>query len=40
MTDFQGLSAQQLQEIKSQLRERYREFQSRYISLDMTRGKP
>ena len=40
MTDFQQLSAQELQEIKHQLKERYREFQSKNITLDMTRGKP
>ncbi len=40
MTNFQSLSPQQLQEIKSPLLERYRQFQSRKITLDMTRGKP
>jgi len=40
MTDFQQLSSQELQEIKQQLKERYREFQSQNIKLDMTRGKP
>jgi DNA-binding transcriptional MocR family regulator len=40
MTNFQQLSAQELQEIKHQLKERYREFQSKNITLDMTRGKP
>jgi aspartate/methionine/tyrosine aminotransferase len=40
MTDFQNLDTRQLQEQKSQLMERYREFQSKNITLDMTRGKP
>jgi len=40
MTDFQQLSPQELPEIKHQLKGRYREFQSRNITLDMTRGKP
>jgi DNA-binding transcriptional MocR family regulator len=40
MTDFQQLSPQELQEIKQQLKQRYREFQSKKITLDMTRGKP
>ena len=40
MTDFQQLSPQELQENKQQLQERYREFQSQNITLDMTRGKP
>jgi DNA-binding transcriptional MocR family regulator len=40
MTDFQHLSPQELQEIKQQLSQQYREFQSKNITLDMTRGKP
>ena len=40
MTDFQQLSPQELQEIKQQLSQQYREFQSQKITLDMTRGKP
>jgi aspartate/methionine/tyrosine aminotransferase len=40
MTDFQNLDTRQLQEQKSQLMTRYREFQSKNITLDMTRGKP
>ena len=40
MTDFKQLSPQELQEIKQQLKQRYREFQSKNITLDMTRGKP
>ena len=40
MTNFQQLSAQELSEIKHQLKKRYREFQSKNITLDMTRGKP
>ncbi len=40
MTDFQQLSPQELQEIKQQLSQQYREFQSKKITLDMTRGKP
>ena len=40
MTDFQQCSPQELQEIKQQLSQRYRQFQSQNINLDMTRGKP
>ncbi len=40
MADFKNLSEQERQKMKTQLTERYREFQSRRITLDMTRGKP
>ena len=40
MTDFKKLSEQERRKIKEELLERYREFQSRRITLDMTRGKP
>ena len=40
MTEFRELDELERQEIKAQLIERYREFQERRISLDMTRGKP
>ena len=40
MTDYLQLGTQELQEISQQLKERYRQFQSKNISLDMTRGKP
>ena len=40
MADFKQLSEQERQEMKAQLMERYREFQERRITLDMTRGKP
>ncbi len=40
MTDFQSLSTRDLQEKKSELLDRYGEFKSRNITLDMTRGKP
>jgi len=40
MKGFQQLGHQELPQIKQQLKERYREFQSKNISLDMTRGKP
>ena len=40
MTDFQSLSTEELQEKKSELLDRYGEFKSRNITLDMTRGKP
>ena len=40
MTDFRELSQQQRDQIKEVLLERYAEFQSRRITLDMTRGKP
>ena len=40
MTDFNHLSAQELQQIKNDLSERYLKFKSRGITLDITRGKP
>jgi hypothetical protein len=40
MTDFQSLSPEDLQGKKSELQNRYDEFKSRNITLDMTRGKP
>ena len=40
MTDFKQLSEKERQEMKAQLMTRYREFQERQITLDMTRGKP
>jgi DNA-binding transcriptional MocR family regulator len=40
MTDFKKLSEQQRLKIKTELLQRYREFQSRRLTLDMTRGKP
>ena len=40
MADFQSLSTEALQEKKSDLQNRYDEFKSRNITLDMTRGKP
>ena len=40
MTDFNQLSTQQLQQIKVDLLDRYQEFKSRGITLDITRGKP
>lgn len=40
MSDFRNLSPQELQQTKSQLLERYCDFQARNITLDMTRGKP
>ncbi len=40
MTDLRQLSEHERQEMKAQLMERYREFQERRITLDMTRGKP
>ena len=40
MPDFNHLSTQELQQIKDDLLERYREFKSRGTSLDITRGKP
>jgi DNA-binding transcriptional MocR family regulator len=40
MRDFQQLGPQELREIRHQLKERYRKFQSKNITLDMTRGKP
>lgn len=40
MTDFNHLDVQELQQIKKKLREKYDDFKSRDITLDMTRGKP
>ena len=40
MTDFKKLSEQECRKIKEELLQRYAEFQSRRITLDMTRGKP
>ena len=40
MTDFQKCRPPELQELRQQLQQRYDEFKSRNISLDMTRGKP
>jgi len=40
MTEFKELGEQERRETKAQLMERYREFQKRQITLDMTRGKP
>jgi aspartate/methionine/tyrosine aminotransferase len=40
MTDFKKLSEQERHKIKEELLQRYGEFQSRQITLDMTRGKP
>ena len=40
MTDFKNLSEQERRKIKEDLLQRYGEFQSRRITLDMTRGKP
>jgi DNA-binding transcriptional MocR family regulator len=40
MTDFKKLSEQELRQTKEELLQRYREFQSRALTLDMTRGKP
>ena len=40
MSNFRNRSPQKLEETKSQLLKRYRNFQSRNITLDMTRGKP
>jgi DNA-binding transcriptional MocR family regulator len=40
MTDFRQMSEQKRQEMKAQLMARYRGFQKRQITLDMTRGKP
>jgi len=40
MTDLTTFSPSELASLKSSLEERYREFQSRQLSLDMTRGKP
>jgi aspartate/methionine/tyrosine aminotransferase len=40
MADFRELNEQERRKIKEELRQRYREFQDRRITLDMTRGKP
>jgi len=40
MTDFKKLSEQERRKIKEDLLQRYHEFQSRRLALDMTRGKP
>ena len=40
MDDFNRLDEQQLRQIKETLMERYEDFKSRNITLDMTRGKP
>ena len=40
MTDLRQLSEHERQQMKALLMERYREFQHRQITLDMTRGKP
>ncbi len=40
MTDFKKMSGQERRKIKEELLQRYGEFQSRRITLDMTRGKP
>ena len=40
MLDFNHLNTQQLEQIKDDLLGRYREFKSRGITLDITRGKP
>ncbi|MGD9056338.1 MAG: aminotransferase class I/II-fold pyridoxal phosphate-dependent enzyme [Desulfobacterales bacterium] len=40
MMDFTKLSDQDRQRIKDELQQRYQDFQSRQIALDMTRGKP
>ena len=40
MTDFAKLDKNKLLRIKEELQQRYRKFQSRNITLDMTRGKP
>jgi len=40
MPDFHHLNTQQLQQIKDDLLDRYREFKSRGTTLDITRGKP
>jgi DNA-binding transcriptional MocR family regulator len=40
MPDFNHLNSQELQKIKMDLLDRYREFQSQNKNLDMTRGKP
>jgi DNA-binding transcriptional MocR family regulator len=40
MTDFNRLSVEELKHIESKLNQQYSQFQSRNITLDMTRGKP
>ena len=40
MTDLQKCSSQELQKFKAELEEKYNEFKSQNITLDMTRGKP
>jgi aspartate/methionine/tyrosine aminotransferase len=40
MLDFNHLDTQQLEQVKDDLLARYREFKSRGITLDITRGKP
>ena len=40
MTDLMNLGSSELLRYRSELMERYREFQSRNLDLDMTRGKP
>ncbi|MGD2038740.1 MAG: aminotransferase class I/II-fold pyridoxal phosphate-dependent enzyme, partial [Desulfobacterales bacterium] len=40
MTDFKKLSEQERREAKEELLQRYAEFESRRMTLDMTRGKP
>ena len=40
MTDLMSLGSSELLRYRSELMERYREFQSRNLDLDMTRGKP
>jgi aspartate/methionine/tyrosine aminotransferase len=40
MADFRELNEQERRKIKEELLQRYREFQDRRITLDMTRGKP
>ena len=40
MSEIKHLNHQDMQQIKDRLLERYRQFQGRDISLDMTRGKP
>ena len=40
MTDFNRISVEELKHIESKLNQQYSQFQSRNITLDMTRGKP
>ena len=40
MSDFSALSNQELEQLKDNLLTRYREFKSRGLNLDITRGKP